>query len=38
MFDSAQMAYALGKKVFIEVDDTKKHNGFCYASRIDVFQ
>jgi len=38
MFDSAQMAYALGKEVFIEVDDTKKHNGFCYASRIDVFQ
>ena len=38
MFDSAQMAYALGKKVSIEVNDTKKHNGYCYASRVDVFQ
>lgn len=37
MFDSAQMAYALGKKIFIEVDDTKKHNGYCCANRVDVF-
>ncbi len=37
MLDSAQMAKALGKKVRIQVDDTKKHNGYCYGSRIDVF-
>ena len=37
MFDSAQMAFALGKSVTLEINDTKKHNGFCYASRIDVF-
>ena len=37
MFDSAQMAYALGKRVVLEINDTKKHNGFCYASRVDVF-
>jgi hypothetical protein len=36
MFDSAQMAYALGKQVLILVDDMKKHNGFCYGNRIDV--
>jgi len=36
MFDSAQMAYALGKDVLVTVDDTKKHNGYCYANRIDV--
>ncbi len=36
MFDSAQMAYALGKRVLIEVDDSKKHNGHCYGSRVDV--
>jgi hypothetical protein len=36
MFDSAQMAYALGKEVVVQVDDTKKHNGYCYAGRIDV--
>jgi hypothetical protein len=37
MFDSAQMAFALGKMVRIDVDDTKKHNGFCYGNRVDVF-
>ena len=36
MFDSAQMAFALGKLVSVQVDDTKKHNGHCYARRIDV--
>lgn len=36
MFDSAQMALALGKKVMVEVDDTKKHNGYCYAAYIQV--
>jgi hypothetical protein len=36
MFDSAQMAYALRKRVVVQVDDTKKHNGYCYGSRVDV--
>lgn len=36
MFDSAQMAFALGKSVSVQIDDTKKHNGHCYARRIDV--
>ena len=36
MLDSAQMAKALGRTVRIQVDDTKKHNGYCYGSRIDV--
>jgi hypothetical protein len=36
MFDSAQMAYSLGHAVDVFVDDTKKHNGYCYANRIDV--
>lgn len=38
MFDSAQMAFALGNRVSVQVDDTKKHNGNCYARRIDVLQ
>ena len=37
MFDSAQMAFALGYRVTVLVDDTKLHNGYCYANRIDVF-
>ena len=38
MFDSAQMAYTLGQSVRVWVDDTKKHNGYCYANRIDVLK
>ena len=38
MFDSAQMAYTLGQRVIVWVDDTKKHNGYCYANRIDVLK
>ena len=36
MFDTAQMAYALGHQVAVVVDDTKKHNGYCYANSIQV--
>lgn len=36
MFDSAQLALALDKEVLVIVDDLKKHNGFCYAERIDI--
>lgn len=37
MFDSAQMALALELKVKVVVDDTRKHNGYCYAPQISVF-
>ena len=36
MLDMAQMAKALDKTLIVQVDDTKKHNGFCYASRTDI--
>ena len=36
MFESAQMAFALDKTIVLEVDDGKKHNGHCYARRVDV--
>ena len=38
MFDSGQMAMATGKSVRLYVTDQKKHNGFCYAFRIDVYR
>ena len=38
MFDQAQMAFAMERKVEIYVDDTKKHNGYCYANRINVLK
>lgn len=34
--DQAQIAQALNKKVSLYVNDLKKHNGYCYAGRIDL--
>ena len=36
MFGSAQMAFSQDKTIVVEVNDEKKHNGHCYARRIDV--
>ena len=36
MYDSAQLAFVTGREVRVWVDDTKKHNGHCFVSRIDV--
>jgi hypothetical protein len=38
MFDSAQMAFALDKKVNVRVNDAQKHNGYCVAYRFDVLK
>ena len=38
MFDQAQLAFTLGRKVEIYVDDTKKHNNYCYANRNNVLK
>jgi len=36
MLDVAQMAKALNSTIYVFVDDTKKHNGYCYSNRIDI--
>ena len=36
LFDSAQLAFVTNKTVSVTVDDSKKHNGWCFAARIDV--
>ena len=36
-FEVAQMAQALGKQVGVRVDDARKHNGQCFASRIKLY-
>jgi hypothetical protein len=38
MLDQAQLALAAGKRVLVQVTDSKKHNGYCYCSRIDVIR
>ena len=35
-FQQAQLALVTGLTVKILVDDSQKHNGYCYAKRIDV--
>lgn len=32
----ALLAYTLGKKLAIWVDDTKLHGGYCFAWRVDI--
>ncbi len=36
MLDQAQLALATGMAVNVIIDDSRKHDGYCFASRIDV--
>ena len=36
MFDSAQMAFMTDRTVRVTVDDSRKHNNWCFVERIDV--
>lgn len=36
LYDAAQMSLALGNLMRVYVDDTKKHNGYCVAFRIEA--
>lgn len=38
MLDQAQLALATNKSVMVVVDDSRRHNGYCFASRIDVLR
>jgi len=35
-FQNAQLAMVTGKNVVLRIDNSKKHNGYCFAHRIDV--
>ena len=36
MYDSALLAFVTERTVRVWVDDTRKHNGYCFVTRIDV--
>lgn len=36
MFEAAQVAFALDRRVNVRVDDTRRHNGWCYADRFEI--
>lgn len=38
MVDQAQLAYATNRRLRVFVDDTKKHNGYCFTPRVDVIR
>jgi hypothetical protein len=38
LYDNAQMSLVLDKTVRVYIDDTKKHNSYCLAYRLDVFK
>lgn len=38
MVDIAELALAADKPVYVEFSDDLKHNGYCFASRIDVLK
>ena len=35
-FELVQMAMLFDTRIQIVVDDTKKHNGYCFVNRVDV--
>ena len=35
-FEMAQIAYLTGRRVRVYMDDTKRHNGYCFGRRIDL--
>lgn len=37
-FQAAQLAFVTSKKLYIALDDTKLHNGYCYSNRVDNVQ
>ena len=38
LLDSAQLAFVTGRNVQVYVDDSRKHDGWCFAYRVDVGQ
>jgi hypothetical protein len=38
MVDQARLALASGRPVAVWIQDDKKHNGYCFANRIDVLR
>lgn len=37
MLEQAQLAFALDKHITVFVDDSRRHNGYCLAHRVDVW-
>ena len=38
MLDLAKMAFAMDKKLAFYFSDTRKHNGYCVATRVDILK
>ena len=36
LYDAAQLAFVSGRQAMVRLDDARKHDGYCFAPRIDV--
>ena len=36
LYDSAQLTFVTGRRTVLTFDDERKHNSYCFVSRIDV--
>ena len=36
LYDAAQLAFMSGRRAMLRVDDARKHDGYCFAPRVDV--
>ena len=36
LYDSAQLAFVTGRQAMLTLDDERKHDSYCFVSRIDV--
>ena len=36
LYDSAQLAFVTGRRAVLVLDDERKHDSYCFVSRIDV--
>jgi hypothetical protein len=37
MLDQAQLAFATDRRVMVNFTDQRKHSGFCFANRFDIY-
>ncbi len=37
LLEQAQMAFALDKGLSVYIDDSRRHNGYCLAYRVDIW-
>ena len=37
-WDTAQLAFAMERRIYVVINDLKKHNGYCVLERLDILR